>query len=187
MIESAFQRLPQARRSLANGCHGADPGTIDLCIGAFGLGVVALRPIAAGEVVLRLGGPLISYQEAVAKGVWQSYPLQVGADQYIDLVEPGCYLNHSCDPNIGIIQLNVIALRSIAAQDELRFDYSTTMDEDDWEMTCCCGSETCRGRVTDFRHLPPAVRQRYLDLAIVQPFIARQYDGAAARVPDQRR
>ncbi len=48
------------------------------------------------------------------------------------------------------------------------------MDENLWTLPCCCGSERCRGTVTDFRLLPQDVKKRYLELGVVQGFIARR-------------
>ena len=88
--------------------------------------------------------------------------------------EPDRYLNHSCDPNAGIVDnRRLVAIRAIAAGEEIRFDYSTTMAEDFWTLECRCGSPLCRGTVTDFRLLPSEVKQRYLELGVVQGFIAR--------------
>ena len=122
-----------------------------------------------------LAGPIIGFSDAVAKGEWQCYPLQIGRGVYVDLEEPGCFANHSCEPNAGIVGGVLIAIQSIAAGSEVRYDYSTTMDEDYWTMPCRCGVSECRGVITDFKDLPRVVRERYLTLGVVQPFIAEQY------------
>lgn len=143
--------------------------------GELGIGLFASRRIDPNEVILRFAGPQIGFQEAVAKGERQCYPLQIAAGSYIDLVSPGCFANHSCEPNAGISDLNLISLVNIDRGQEIRYDYSTTMDEDFWEMECLCQTPTCRGRVTDFKHLPSHTRERYLERNIVMPFIAGQY------------
>ena len=45
------------------------------------------------------------------------------------------------------------------------------MLDDDWEMTCRCGSENCRKVVREFRTLPPDVQQRYVALGIVPDYV----------------
>jgi hypothetical protein len=58
------------------------------------------------------------------------------------------YTNHSCDPNIAIQgQIVFVAMRDIAAGEELTHDWATT-DDGDYEMACRCGSLHCRGTIT---------------------------------------
>jgi len=144
--------------------------------GDLGLGLFAKRDIAVGERILTFKGPLIDFDAAVAKGDKECWPLQISPDEYIDLEKPGCFANHSCNPNAGIKILSLIALTDIRSGVEIRYDYSTTMDEDSFTMPCRCGSATCRGTVTDFKYLEADNRRRYLQLELVQPFIALQYD-----------
>ncbi|MFT5198829.1 MAG: hypothetical protein ACI87O_001489 [Planctomycetota bacterium] len=72
------------------------------------------------------------------------------------------YMNHSCQPNTRFVDRQVVALRDIAAREELTFDYNTT----EWEMAeafvCECGH--CGGRrIAGFRHLLPAQREACKD------------------------
>jgi hypothetical protein len=56
--------------------------------------------------------------------------------------------NHSCAPNIGVQgQIVFVAMRDIAAGEELTHDWATTDDNDD-VMTCRCDAAGCRGTVT---------------------------------------
>jgi uncharacterized protein len=149
--------------------------------GDLGKGLFANRLIRAGEIIFVFAGPVIGFPEAVAKGDRECYPLQISKDKYIDLAEPGCYANHSCDPNAGVRDgangqsVRLVAIKDIPPGTEIRYDYSTTMDEDYFTMACRCGSPKCRGRVTDFKLLDSEVQERYLALGVVMSFIARQY------------
>ncbi|HRK31344.1 MAG TPA: SET domain-containing protein-lysine N-methyltransferase [Tepidisphaeraceae bacterium] len=148
-----------------------------------GKGVFAARPIAAGEMLFAIGGIIIDFATVHARGERECYPVQIATDQYIDVVEPGSYLNHSCDPNVGIRLGNiVVALRDIQRDEEIRFDYSTTMGENCWTMNCRCGSKRCRGIITDFELLAPEVRQEYITLGIVQPFLLATSDPLKFRI-----
>ena len=130
------------------------------------------RPFASGQPILRFTGPRIGLAQAVAKGDTSGNPLQVGLAEYIDLEPPGVFINHSCDPNAGVADdAVVVALRPIAAGEEVRFDYSTSMWEGLWTMPCRCGAAGCRGVVTDFPLLAVELRTRYLSLGVVQRFI----------------
>jgi SET domain len=136
--------------------------------GVAGRGVFADEPIAAGAILLQFTGPLLRHDQTCP----QTLAVQIGPDLYLggsggldDCV------NHSCDPNAGLriaaLDVSLIALRHIATGEEICFDYSTTMDEDDFEMPCLCGAPNCRGLIRDFKHLPAQTQQRYANLGVV--------------------
>jgi SET domain-containing protein len=57
----------------------------------------------------------------------------------------GFLINHSCDPNVGIKNDNMVAMRDIEVDEELSYDYAMT-DSGDYDNECLCGSKKCRGR-----------------------------------------
>ncbi len=70
-------------------------------------------------------------------------------------------MNHSCDPNCGVLVrraaevIEIHALRDIAAGEELGYDYATFEDAPEFlEGPCLCGSPICRGRLTGYAGLP---------------------------------
>ena len=138
-----------------------------------GLGLFAVRSIAAGERILEFRGRLIDFAGTVAKGDRECDALQIGPDLYLDLEDPGRCTNHSCDPNAGIRNngITLVAVRPIRAGEEIRFDYSTTMDDDHWTMDCSCGSPDCRRKVLDFRWLPRPRKLEYIAMGIVPSFL----------------
>ncbi|MEY2881896.1 MAG: hypothetical protein RLZZ15_4276 [Verrucomicrobiota bacterium] len=149
---------------------------------ALGRGLFAARAFASGERILEFTGPVITLAKTIAKGEAEANPLQFDDDRYFDLPPPVVFLNHSCAPNTGVTDGRwLIALRKISADEELRFDYSTTMQESRWTMACRCGAANCRGVVADFRLLPIERQEHYLRLGIVQPFIVRALNEARAR------
>jgi len=139
---------------------------------AVGHGLFAGESIAAGTEILRLTGPLLTLNEVRAKGPsLAANALQIGIDRYLDLDAPGRFINHSCAPNAAIVRDTVVvAIRPIAAGEEIRFDYSTTIS-DGWTMECRCGETECRGLVVAFQLLPETIRRRYAILGHVQTFI----------------
>ncbi len=155
-------------------------GKLYCATGYLGLGLFAGRPIEKGNTILVFTGPIIGFGEAVAKGDRECWPLQIDYGKYIDLEAPGCLANHSCEPNAGIqdeedlTHIKLIALRDISPDEEIRYDYSTTMDEDFFTMPCRCGSKFCRQRVEDFKYLPPEVQKNYLQSKLVIGFIAKK-------------
>jgi SET domain-containing protein len=149
---------------------------LDLC--RFGIGVFASTTIRAGETILELAGPTLSFEAAVAKGDSQCYTMQIGVSDYIDLTAPGCFVNHSCMPNAAVRGLLLVALSDIQQDTEIMFDYSTTMDEDYWTMDCHCGSDCCRHTISDFKYLPASLQRSYIRQLAVAEFIvesARQF------------
>jgi hypothetical protein len=141
-----------------------------------GRGLFAARPFAAGESVMWFTGRIIDFATVFARGMAAAgNPLQVDADRYIDVELHGLYVNHSCEPNVGLRDSHrLVALRPIAVNEEICMDYSTEMLERCWTMACRCGTAQCRGKVLDFDLLPAAVQAERLRLGIVQPFIVRQ-------------
>ena len=140
--------------------------------GPLGKGVHALKPFRVGETILTFEGPELSHYEVLGMGEAQAYTVQIGPDRYIDTQYPGRFTNHSCDPNSGLWQDRyLVAIRPIAAGEQIQFDYSTTMSEDHWTMQCRCGSPKCRGQIRDFHFLPVPLQAHYLRLGVVQQFI----------------
>ncbi len=151
--------------------HGVVVASCDL-----GRGLFATRDFREGEVIVRFTGPLITLEEAVKNGEANANALQIGPTDYIDPEPPGVFLNHSCEPNAGMLGKTMVrALRPIRAGEEIFFDYSTTMSEKLWTMRCECGASVCRGIIGDFHDLPEELQQRYLALEIVQPFIVEEW------------
>lgn len=136
-----------------------------------GRGLFAAVEIARGEPILGFTGRVRALREIVGRP--DSFNLlQISRDAYLDLEAPGVFANHSCEPNAGVRRNTLlIALRDLRPGEEIRFDYSTTMDEQLETMVCRCYSPGCRGVVRDFRELPARVRERYLLSGLVQDFI----------------
>ncbi|WP_397209387.1 SET domain-containing protein-lysine N-methyltransferase [Nocardioides sp.] len=87
--------------------------------------------------------------------------------------------NHSCDPNLGIRgDGDLVALRPIAAGDELTYDYSLTVPRNvftrTWHLACACGADRCRRDVGNVDTVPIDVLQRYLAAGAVPDLTARR-------------
>jgi hypothetical protein len=139
-----------------------------------GRGLFAAEPIVAGAEILRFAGPMLSLNEVRALGPSAANALQVGVDRYLYLDEPGRLVNHSCSPNAAVRNdTTLVAVRDIARNDEICFDYSTTVS-DGWTMQCRCRSVDCRGLIVAFQLLPERLRRRYALLGQVQRFIVQE-------------
>jgi uncharacterized protein len=58
------------------------------------------------------------------------------------------FINHSCEPNCESENVDgrvyVVAVRNIAAGEELTYEYNLH-DSDDQDQNCYCGAKKCRG------------------------------------------
>ena len=141
-----------------------------------GRGLFARKEFAPGDLILNLVGTRYDRMHSIHGTECGANLLQTGWRTYILLTPPAVYANHSCNPNAGIERnRRLVAIGPIAPEEEIRFDYSTTMAENFWTMPCRCGAPNCRGIVTDFTYLPLETQNRYLDLGVVQGFIASRY------------
>lgn len=137
-----------------------------------GRGLFADHSYKTGDEILRFEGPTIPAHVVASMGDEECYMIQIGSDLYLQPQAPGRYTNHSCKPNAAIKDdYRLVALCDIAADEQICFDYSTTMSEDNWTMECRCGAPNCRGIVRDFGELPSELQRHYLDLNVVQSFI----------------
>lgn len=141
---------------------------------ATGRGVFAAANISAGSMIMKYTGPLLRYAQTTP----QTLALQIGPDLYIgESGQADDFVNHSCDPNAGMhiegVNVELVAIRDIKSDEQITFDYSTTMDEDDFEFDCLCGSPNCRGKIRDFKHLPGELRVRYHRLCVVPVYNQR--------------
>jgi len=138
----------------------ADHEPVEVRNGRLGRTVCASRAIAQGETILKTWGPQQPKRSR--------YTMQVETDVHILPDGVTVLLNHSCAPNCGVIirtgvkQIEVRALRPIAAGEELVVDYDTFEYEvEHMKGPCLCGATTCRGRVAGYKHLAADVKVRY--------------------------
>lgn len=159
------------------GTQRRDVSGLSICQSPHGRSVVADRLFVRGEFILEFRGRSHSRTDYLrALRPQNCHFLQVGPDTFLGPSRsPGDYVNHCCRPNSGVKlsdgRARLFAIRRIRPGEEILFDYSTTMAEDHWEMDCTCGVRGCRGRIRDFRYLPPVLRGRYIEMGIVPRFV----------------
>lgn len=141
----------------------------------FGKGVYALSPIAAGEVVAEFDGEVYyglinsDFPDDVI-----NHLISFGPDRARNSAGIAKFLNHSCEPNVGVKGLfSLVAMRDIDAGEELCWDYDMSEDSD-WELECGCGSENCRKRIGGFRFLPPETRRKYA--GFISDWLVEKYE-----------
>ncbi|HEV2801366.1 MAG TPA: SET domain-containing protein-lysine N-methyltransferase [Pyrinomonadaceae bacterium] len=120
-----------------------------------GRGLFAVEPFERDEIVAVKGGHIFDRRtlELIAP-VLGAAEIQIGRDLFIGPLAESeregsmIYSNHSCEPNIGVRgQIVFVAMRGIAAGEELTHDWATT-DDDTYRMECRCGAPTCRRVIT---------------------------------------
>jgi len=132
---------------------------LQVCSGRLGRTVSATRAIGPGETILKTWG-----QQAAQRS---RRTIQVAADMHVEPDGVAVLMNHSCDPNCGVVirsgarEIEIRALRPIAAGEEVTIDYDTFEYEVTLGGACRCGSLKCRGRVAGYKHLSSDVKARY--------------------------
>jgi hypothetical protein len=123
-----------------------------------GYGVVATRAFQEGDAIAEVDG--VPWRDG--DGVDDRYSLWIEDGFYFDMVDQTRFINHSCDPNAtldtgitdtGEVWATVIALRPIAAGQEICYDYAFPAH---LAEPCRCGSPNCRGLIIDEDALPLA-------------------------------
>jgi SET domain-containing protein len=134
-----------------------------------GRGLFAVEPIAAGEVVAVKGGHIITRAQLHAhEDVTGNSDIRIAEDLYLAALHADEYeavmlfLNHSCTPNVGV-RGNVVfvAMREIAAGEELTIDYAMIDGDAADRMECRCGTPACRGVITGGDWRRPELQARY--------------------------
>jgi uncharacterized protein len=134
-----------------------------------GRGLFATADIAKGEIVAVKGGHIVdrkTLREKIAP-VLGPVEIQIDDDLFMapmtddERVLSMLYLNHSCDPNLGVRgEITFVAMRAIRADEELTHDWAMT-DDDDYSVECNCGASNCRKTLTGKDWQRPDLQKRY--------------------------
>ena len=133
-----------------------------------GRGVVAIEPIAKGEIVAIKAGHIVNREEVerITEDIGD-FSLQIHDDFYLtpttpeEVEETTIFINHSCDANVGFQgSIVYVAIRDIAVDEELCHDYAMERT-DAYTLDCRCGADDCRGTVTGSDWQLPEVQAKY--------------------------
>jgi len=133
-----------------------------------GKGLFANQTIRVGEIVAIKGGYIFTGQAWKSREqLFGDSEIQIGdgffiaPDQQLQRDGAMVYSNHSCDPNIAIQgQIVFVAMRDIAANEELTHDWATT-DDLDYVLSCRCASPRCRGTITGKDWMKRELQEKY--------------------------
>jgi hypothetical protein len=151
-----------------------------------GLGVFALRAFHKGEFIFRRRHmtPISNQEVPSLSANDQMHLCEIDFDTSAVILPPGCYLNHSCDPNGMRSGTKVFAWSDIQKDDEITIDYRLNAFDDASTSMCACKSPSCTGNVTwSFFALDEERQRTYLSFA--PSFIRREY-GRRRRDPTSR-
>lgn len=142
-----------------------------------GMGVFALEPVPEGTLLAVWGG-LVVDREGLDRLDPRDRQLTLQVEEGLYLApagppDPADFVNHSCDPNAGLRgQVVLVAMRPIAADEEVCYDYAMSEATSYDEFECRCGSDRCRGRVTAGDWRDPDLWERYD--GYFSPYLARR-------------
>lgn len=147
-----------------------------------GFGVFAREAAQVGEVLVVWGGNIVT-EELLAElpEVTQHHAVQIDEELYLATVgdlEPADYVNHACEPNLGLRgQITLVALRDIQPDEEVCFDYAMTDSTPYDEFECHCGLPTCRKVVTGNDWKLPELWAKYQ--GYFSPYLQRRIEQLA--------
>ena len=133
-------------------------------------GVYTTAPIKKDTAVVEYTGPIVSRERADELYEGRPYTYLFGLDdgRIIDGHGIAAFINHCCDPNCETDEIDgkiwILALRDIAADEELTYDYCLFDGEEDDEAPCYCGAKNCRGTMYSEEEIE---RQRKLGRELV--------------------
>jgi uncharacterized protein len=145
-----------------------------------GRGLFATADLPGGTPVVRVGGRLVSTAELHSLfETADAYVDSVVLDEDVHLVLPAGNLahfaNHSCEPNLGWSdEFTLVALRDIAAGEELTNDYATSTADPSFVLMCHCETYRCRQVIEGTDWQIPQLQKRYAGSWI--PYLQRLID-----------
>jgi hypothetical protein len=133
-----------------------------------GKGIFAISDISEGERIFVWSGECYTDRKGAkqaqseGKGTmqWDEDIFSVETDVQEDLYR----VNHSCDPNTWMFDaFTVVARRNIPSGEEIVIDYSLLIFNEpaSGSLDCNCGSDICRGKITDEDWKDPMLQERY--------------------------
>jgi|SRR3989344_1506761 len=131
-------------------------------------GRFAKNTISKGEIIAIRSGQIINGKELKEnKNVISDSEHQISDDFYLasltkkDFDNVMCFINHSCDPNVGILgNVIVVAIRDIKVGEELCLDYAMVFSHNK-KIECRCGSKICRKVITGKDWMRKELQEKY--------------------------
>ncbi len=143
--------------------------------GTKGQGVFALRDFPKGAVLFRRRYSRVvrNIELALLSEEDRRHKDELDWETSVIMLPPGCYINHSCDPNAILKGNTFYAWKDIRQGDEITQEYRiSSFTGERWE--CFCGSANCQGYViSDFFSMTEDQQRLYF--AYAPRFIQQEY------------
>jgi hypothetical protein len=125
-----------------------------------GKGVFAKRAFRRDKLIAEIQGTVYDDPD-----YHSDYCMELSDTESLEPDPPFCYLNHSCDPNCSLVEVEIVykgekktesglyleSLRKIEPDEQLTIDYGWPAH---YAIPCQCGSKNCRGWIVDEEELP---------------------------------
>jgi len=97
------------------------------------------------------------------------YTIPIGFDLFIDPMDPGKYLNHSCEPSCGIKnRTQIVAMSDLKKDEEITIDYAMFVPTKQGHPRvgidapiCRCGAKNRREQFGNYEELSDELREKY--------------------------
>jgi uncharacterized protein len=151
--------------------------------------LVARTAIAPDELVVAYGGQVVNREQLDRLGSAISmHSVQIDEDLFLAgeaVPGPADAVRHSCLPNLGFSGSNtLVAMRDIAAGEELTFDNAMCDTSDYDEFECTCGTAWCRHQVLGTDWMRPELQSRYA--GYFTPHVVRKIATLSSMGPERR-
>ena len=131
-------------------------------------GVYTTAPIRKKHIVVEYTGPRLTNDQADA--IYDDSPRTYlfglsNGEQVIDGDNIAAFINHSCNPNCEADEIDgrvfIRAIRNVAPDEELSYDYNLYDGDPDDPAPCYCGTRHCRGTLyADRKRAEPHQRSK---------------------------
>lgn len=113
-----------------------------------GKGLFALKDFATADEVytLKKGKIVTSDKIKNLSDLEKKHLDKTGDNEFEIIVEPGCYINHFCNPNVEEKDRVGIAIRAIKKGEEITIDYDKIAYLEN-PFECHCETSNCRGLI----------------------------------------
>lgn len=136
-----------------------------------GTGVFAVKEIPKDELIAIFGSHIITraQRDKLPENV-KYLALGIDNDMFIGPIsiketDDADWFNHSCGSNAGLKgQIMLVAMKDIRKGEEITFDYCVScsqLGDKRILFKCDCGSDLCRGEVTNHDWRNPELQKRY--------------------------
>ena len=151
-----------------------------------GKGIIAVKPISKGEIIVVLGGIIVPKSDILKyRKTMGHIGTQIHDNFFIvpttreELNETGSP-NHSCNPNIGFDgPIFYVAMRDINIGEELLLDHAF-MESFFEPFKCNCSSKNCRNIITPDDWKIPELQKKYGEY--FSPYLKKKFAAEVDKV-----